>query len=145
VQQGERDLPREVNRTQGGQLKGQQPLGSGIIEVVECRQDLVEVTVRPGFGDRRPPFQLLQIQLRDLADAVPGVHGRPHEPEALEIRGTVTPGPAGCPKRSDDPVSALPRAQYLRRKPRQACRRAQGVGQMQRVAFRLCHAQILYV
>jgi hypothetical protein len=32
-----------------------------MIEVVECRQDLVDVTVGPGFGDRRPSFQLLQI------------------------------------------------------------------------------------
>ncbi len=52
VHQGERDFPREANRTQGGELKGQQPLGRCIIELVERRQDLVEVAVRPGFGNR---------------------------------------------------------------------------------------------
>ena len=107
-------------------MKGQQPLRYRVVELVQGRQDLSPLALRPALGGRCRPFQILNIQSRYLAATVPGVHGRLNETKPFQIPGFVPTRPARCSNRNDDPASALPRAKASGQSPVSRARSATG-------------------
>ena len=124
------EVVREAHRTERRELDREQALRLHAVEAIEGGEDLVEPTGRLLRRLGGPELEILDVEPRHVADPVPGVDHRLHQPEPLEIRGAIAAGSPGGAQRLHDAVAPLPCPQQVGGQAGEPRDGAEGVGEL---------------
>ena len=141
--EGQRDVAREADDAERGELERQQPLRLRSIEPVEGGEDLCEAIVRCSLPGDAELLELGVAEPGQRADAVARIGRRLQQAQPFEIRRAIASRAAGSANRLDDSVTALPGAQQLRREAGEPRSRSERVGHLDRGCPGLGHGGIL--